>query len=511
MAKKDDSRVDTAFERLQIISPLLSLRTDTPLEKHLYREKARQIARLYNKDERTIIEWHKAYKSNKGYQGLMPKYPTKRSDCRLPPDYDQIVERAVEIRKLCPAISVRDIIGCLESEKPELTGLINRATMQRHLQKKNCSKREVVNHERYKGRKVFGRYQAERVNERWQGDVKESPKTGLIDEQGKPVRLFTHIFIDDCSRYIVDHEIGSIQDKIMVLTSLKRAVATHGAPDSLLLDNGSPYRNKLMTEITGKLNIKLIYCKPRSAWVKGKIERLNLDLNKICAQVSAAKPMPAMTYAKAIEQAIHEHNTSPHSALGGRTPEEVYLADLNSRRRIDAETLALCFKQPERRTIAKDGSISVYGSQFKADLSNTAVGGSVSVLITRSTGGMQVEQILNDGSCVVLEPQHIGTDVDRSVYSTEPLGVDPSAANPYMARLLRESDRRAGQYSDEAAFQAGLDAMLNSTPAEGTQEASAGSESADGTWEPGSAENSPYLQLARANKARSEEGGQKNG
>lgn len=498
MTKKIDNKANVAFDRVRIISPLLSLRTDTPAEKHLFRLRAKQLAELNHKSERTIINWVKAYHAEQGYHGLLPKYPTERSDCRLPPQFESVLARAIEIRRQCPTLSVNDIIDCLESEQPNLCGLIKRGTLQRYLQKNHCSRREMVNHERYKGRQVFGRFQARQANDLWQGDVKESPKSGIIDEQGNPTRLFIHYFIDDRSRYITDYEISSIQDTVQVLTSLRRGVARYGAPHVLLMDNGSPYKNHMVSSVCRQLNIKTTYHRAKAAWCKGKIERNNgLGFSKLNDQISVRKPMTVQVYIRAVEQIIHEHNTTPSPVIDNKTPEEVYFSEQIQRRMIDPELLALAFKEPCRRTIAKDGTVSVDGRSYRANLEHTAVGEVVSLLVSRSTGGATVEQLLEDGSCITLEQLQIGPEVDRSVYKVaEQFPVDENAPNPYVERLLRASECRMKQQSSEP--DPSRDSGPDRNPPTDTTPAPDGTKEQSEPWQPGSAASSPYLRLAKS-------------
>ena len=69
------------------------------------------------------------------------------------------------MRMHTPTISVKEIIRCLESRHPNLTGIVKRSTLQRHLFEEGFGRRTLLQEREQNGRAFFGRYRKSRFRE----------------------------------------------------------------------------------------------------------------------------------------------------------------------------------------------------------------------------------------------------------------------------------------------------------------------------------------------------------
>ena len=106
---------------------------------------------------------------------------------------------------------------------------------------------------------------------------------------------------------------------------LKRSGATWGIPRRLLVDNGGPYRNDQLTGICGRIGCVLSHAPVRDGAAKGKVERNFRTLRG--RLLATLEDDPARTIGDLndlLAAYVARHNATPHSALGGRAPAEVW-------------------------------------------------------------------------------------------------------------------------------------------------------------------------------------------
>ncbi|MGN8765021.1 hypothetical protein, partial [Hornefia butyriciproducens] len=111
-----------------MILPLLDSKIDTA-KRYMLRE---QIALREEKSIRTIYRYERQYRETQ-FTGLLPKTREKRRSQKLPENWDEIVDEAVQLKKEVPKRSVRQIIMILESEDYAPPGVIRQSTLQRYL------------------------------------------------------------------------------------------------------------------------------------------------------------------------------------------------------------------------------------------------------------------------------------------------------------------------------------------------------------------------------------------
>jgi putative transposase len=113
---------------------------------------------------------------------------------------------------------------------------------------------------------VFGRFEADRPNELWVGDVLHATVVA-----GRKTYLFA--FLDDHSRAVMGHRFGYSEDTVRLAAALRPALSSRGVPESIYVDNGSAFVDSWLLRACASLGIKLVHSTPGRPQGRGKIER----------------------------------------------------------------------------------------------------------------------------------------------------------------------------------------------------------------------------------------------
>jgi putative transposase len=118
---------------------------------------------------------------------------------------------------------------------------------------------------------VFGRFEADRCNELWVGDVLHGPVISGADGVRRKTYLFA--FLDDRSRAVMAARFGFAEDTVRLAAALRPALASRGVPESIYVDNGSSFVDSWLLRACASLGIKLVHSRPGQPEGRGKIER----------------------------------------------------------------------------------------------------------------------------------------------------------------------------------------------------------------------------------------------
>ncbi len=137
--------------------------------------------------------------------------------------------------------------------------------------------------------------------------------------------------LDDHSRLFLASEAYSTVRAADVVDVFRRAAAVHGAPASLLCDNGAvftatPRRGRVALQIElERLGIAAKNSRPYHPQTCGKVERLHQTLKRYLDRQAPAPTLAALQ--AQLDSFLRYYNTiRPHRALGGRTPLQAYSA-----------------------------------------------------------------------------------------------------------------------------------------------------------------------------------------
>ncbi|TDQ65165.1 homeodomain-containing protein [Actinomycetospora succinea] len=198
--------------------------------------------------------------------------------------------------------------------------------------------RQIIPAPAKRPRSSYTRFQAELPNQMWQTDF-----THYRLDTGRGVRgLGTDVevlnILDDHSRYLLASVAAPRVTGTLVVEVFRAAVTAHGAPASVLSDNGMVFttrfaggraraktRNGFETELA-RHGIEQKNSKPNHPQTCGKVERLHQTQKRWLAARSV-QPATIAELQVLLEQFAAEYNTRrPHRSLARRTPLAAYLA-----------------------------------------------------------------------------------------------------------------------------------------------------------------------------------------
>lgn len=129
---------EQALNRYQLIAPLL----DEALDNAKRIQMREDIAGKNGISPRSLYRYEAAYR-NGGFAGLKPTNREQRRSQKLPENFDEILEQAIQLKKEVPKRSVNQIIYILELEGWAAPGILKRSTMERYLYKAGFGVRQM--------------------------------------------------------------------------------------------------------------------------------------------------------------------------------------------------------------------------------------------------------------------------------------------------------------------------------------------------------------------------------
>jgi transposase InsO family protein len=352
---------DTAAKRMQLITPLL----DPSLDSQKIIELKKQICYRENISYRTISRYLDAYRSE-GFQGLKPKVSYHQKESRLPPDFPELLEEAIVLRRECPSRSILDIIRILELEERVRPGVLCRSTLQRHMQARGFGNRQMKMYT--KQGTASRRFQKQHRCDLYQGDIKYGPYLP-IGKDGAPKQVYLSVFIDDATRYIVAAKFYDNQRVEIIEDTLRLAVMRYGKPSAIYVDNGKQYRSEWLTKACNRLDIRLCHAKPYHPEGKGKVEAFNRRMDSFLSEIALEKPQSLEELNRLLDVWITEHyHKSIHHSLNGISPETAFRTDSRPLKFVSAKDCAEAFLHTEEREVDKTGCLSFGGKKYEAGM-----------------------------------------------------------------------------------------------------------------------------------------------
>jgi len=210
----------------------------------------------------TIDRWIRAWRKG----GLDALRPSARADTGTVRAHPELFAEAAALRLELPGRSAAQIASIL-FHRHGIT--VAERTVREQLRRRGLHK-EALEAEP----KVFGRYEAERPNQRWITDVLVGPFVPW-PKVDSSVRARLFLIVDDHSRLLVDGAFFAHENARACQELLRRAIVHRGVPEVLYADNGAPFRNAWLTRTCAVLGVRLVHSQPYSPEGRGKQERLN--------------------------------------------------------------------------------------------------------------------------------------------------------------------------------------------------------------------------------------------
>ena len=213
---------------------------------------------------------------------------------------------------------------------------------------------------------AYGRYEAERPNQRWIGDFLVGPWVPHPRTAGsRRARLF--LLVDDHSRLLVHGRWVFEENARSAQSVLRAAIARRGLPESLYLDNGAPFAAAALERTCAVLGIHLVHSRPYRPQGRGKQERLNRVIREqflLEAEAAGITDLDELND-RFLAWAESVLNCRVHSETG-QTPMERFLAG-GPPRMADPTLVQESFRWATRRTVSKTATVSLAGNRYQVD------------------------------------------------------------------------------------------------------------------------------------------------
>lgn len=355
-----DSNLLEAAWRFQVVAPLvrgsMSRQEREDYRKALLAETMEHPLRgRVRLSPRTLRRWCKMARE-RGMGGLVFAGRKDRGTMkRLPAG---ALQRSLQLREEDPTRTARMVMRLLLAEKPEWKGLFSYTTLIRHLRAAGSRRGQRVDR---KG--PFVGFEADAPHDLWQGDILYGPP---VLHKGKNVRSMVVCWLDDRSRHVCHLEAYPDQTQAAVEDSLRKAIAKHGLPVAVFVDNAMVYSGKAFTLACSELGITKVHSTPRYPMSRGKQERFFRTLRmQLLDEVANVEPMELSDLNRVLVAWLADYHSTPHSSTKQTPAERLKGAVL---RPASPEMLELAFLQWATRQISVQGQIRFEGNVYSVGL-----------------------------------------------------------------------------------------------------------------------------------------------
>jgi transposase InsO family protein len=269
------------------------------------------------------------------------------------------VERAVELKCDQPRRSHLTINEFLQAEGKEP---IPKSSLYRYLKRAGATRLKLG----VTKKPVRRRWTRDHTHDLWIGDFEEGPYV-LHEAEAVPTHLSA--FIDCHSRFVVEGRYYYRQTLDVLIDSLLRAWAIHGAPSEIYVDQAKVYLSRALRSACYALHINLLHRKKGDPPPGGLIEKFfQTAQGRLEAEVRAGRILTLGELNRALTAWLEvSHHRTPHSETG-QSPRERYEQGLRVIRAVDMERALRYFLRRERRTVHKDFSdVQLDRRFFKVD------------------------------------------------------------------------------------------------------------------------------------------------
>jgi putative transposase len=304
---------------------------------------------------KTLDRWIRSRRRG-GFEALLP---TPR---RVEPRTDAaVLALAVSLKKENPRRTAAQVRRILVEVSPQRWAPAER-TLQRHF-----AARGLTTGTDGRPPKVRGRFEADRINEIWTADTLHGPKIA-----GR--KAYVHGIIDDHSRLLVDYQCVYHDDAARFMTLFRHAIATHGVPSILYVDNGAAFIDEALLRTCARLGIRVTPSTPGEPEGRGKIERMFKTVRgQFLVEVHGDLDNPVGHYVAdlaAMGEALRlwvtrVYHRQEHSETG-QTPLERW-AEGDPGGLPTPEQLRRAFAWTVERTVRKNATVDLEGNRYKVD------------------------------------------------------------------------------------------------------------------------------------------------
>jgi putative transposase len=302
----------------------------------------------------TIDRWIRAYQQE-GLDGLRPRARADLGAVRRRPD---LLEEAARLRLEIPARSGAQIAAIIHARHGVR---VAERTIRQYLQRRGLQRAVLVGASR-----VYGRFEADRPNELWIGDVLVGPYVPHPRMAGSQ-RAYLFVLVDDYSRLLLHARWVPEQTARAGQEVLRAAIQRRGLPERLYVDNGAPYSNAALERTCAMLGIRLIHSRPYKPQGRGKQERLNRYIRERFLLEAEAQGIASFQELNDRFLAWTEQvcNAREHAETG-EIPLWRFMAG-GPARYVEPSVLREAFRAAVLRRVSRTASVSLAGVHYAVD------------------------------------------------------------------------------------------------------------------------------------------------
>jgi putative transposase len=302
----------------------------------------------------TIDRWIRQWRRG----GLEALRPETRSDTGAVRAHPELADEAAALRLELPVRSAAQISRILYA-RHGIT--VAERTVRAQLARRGLA-REALRAEP----KAFGRYEADRPNERWITDVLVGP---WVPHPKTPasVRAKLFLLVDDHSRLLVHGRFFAHENARACQEALRQAITRRGVPETLYCDNGAPFSNAWLNRTCAVLGIRLVHSLPYSPEGRGKQERLNRFIREAFLEEACHHGIASMAELDDLFSAWAESvaNRRVHAET-----KEVPIDRFDKsgpHRQVDPEKLKEAFRWSVTRKVTRTATVPLEGNSYGVD------------------------------------------------------------------------------------------------------------------------------------------------
>ncbi|MGH8302776.1 MAG: DDE-type integrase/transposase/recombinase [Steroidobacteraceae bacterium] len=428
----DDMRERISLHRYGVIAEALSARLTKAERGGIVREIAARAhthpdgaQRRYSRG--TIDRWIRSWREG----GLDALKPDPRADAGAVRAHSELIEEVCQLRLEKPSRPAAQIARMVFYRH----GIrVAERTVRDQLRRRGLHREALCAEHR-----AFGRYEAERANERWVTDVLVGPWVPHPRIETS-VRAKLFLIVDDRSRLLVDGVFYAHENARSCQSLLRRAIEHRGVPEVLYADNGAPFKNAWLSRTCAVLGIRLVHSRPYAPQGRGKQERLNRFVRESFLDEATHQGITGLAELNDLfcAWAAQVANRRVHAETG-ETPIARFEAD-GPHRQAPPERMEEAFRWSTVRKVTKTATVSLEGNAYAVD----------PALVGRRVELRYVPEDLS-AITVYFEGRPVGTatpfvvsrHVHRAVPQAEPLKVDQSGID-FLQMVAKAHEEEAG-------------------------------------------------------------------
>ena len=270
-----------------------------------------------------------------------------------------MIDKAVVLKKEQPLRSNETINQFLQQQ---FSLRLAKSTLYRHLKRAGATRLKLG----ISKQKVRCRWTRDQSNALWLGDFQDGPYVIAGDQV---VETHLSAFIDCHSRYVVEARYYLRENLDILIDSLLRAWARHGASRELYVDNAKIYHADALKTACVALNIRLLHRGVGDPPPGGLIERFfQTTQTQFEAEVRAGEMLTLERINQALAAWLEvSYHDRTHSETG-QTPRLRYEMGRPFVRHVDIQQVLSYFLKREQRTVHRDFSdVQLLGMFFRVD------------------------------------------------------------------------------------------------------------------------------------------------